>query len=68
MASASADYDPGQAAAAGLGWVDKNHPLYGTKGFVGYDESAAGGAALFEQPPTIIEIVRNRAVAFILVP
>lgn len=26
---------PQEAAAAGLGWVDENHPLYGTAGYVG---------------------------------
>lgn len=31
-----ADMTPGEAASQGLGWVDKNHPLYGTKGYVGY--------------------------------
>lgn len=34
---------PQEAAAAGLGWVDENHPLYGTAGFVG--SQPAGGAA-----------------------
>lgn len=43
-----ADMTPGEAAAAGLGWVDKNHPLYGTAGYVGSQPAggaAAGGAA-----------------------
>lgn len=34
-AAQGADWTPQEAAAAGLGWVDKNHPLYGTPGFVG---------------------------------
>lgn len=29
---------PAEAAAAGVGWVDENHPLYGTKGYAGYKE------------------------------
>lgn len=41
---------PQEAAAAGLGWVDENHPLYGTPGYVGAKPAttpnvASGGAA-----------------------
>jgi hypothetical protein len=32
---------PAEANAAGLAWVDENHPLYGTKGFAGYNGGAA---------------------------
>lgn len=37
------DMTPAQAAAAGLGWVPRDHPLYGTPGFVG--STPAGGGA-----------------------
>ena len=30
------DMTPGEAAAAGIGWVPSGHPLYGTPGYVGY--------------------------------
>ena len=41
-----ADMTPGEAASAGLGWVDKNHPMYGTAGYVGSKPAAgAPGAA-----------------------
>lgn len=33
---------PAEAAAAGLGWVPKGHPLYGTPGFVGSQQGASG--------------------------
>jgi hypothetical protein len=39
---------PAQAAAAGLGWVDKSHHLYGTAGYVGSKPAGtapAGGTA-----------------------
>lgn len=36
--------DPGQAAAAGLGWVPRDHPLYGTPGYVGSTPQSGGGA------------------------
>src|SRR4051812_3050040 len=35
---------PDEAYAQGLGWVPENHPLYGTKGFVGYKAPAAAPA------------------------
>jgi len=34
-AAPAPDMTPQEAQAAGLGWVDRNHPLYGTPGFVG---------------------------------
>jgi hypothetical protein len=39
-----AGMDPGQAAAAGLGWVPPDHPLYGTPGFVGSTPGMGSGA------------------------
>jgi hypothetical protein len=41
-AAAPVDESPAGAAAAGLAWVPKDHPLYGTPGYVG---STAGGQA-----------------------
>lgn len=38
---------PAQAASAGLGWVPKGHPLYGTAGYVG----SSAGSALQQQAP-----------------
>lgn len=35
------DMTPAQAEAAGVGWVPANHSLYGTKGFVGYQDPGA---------------------------
>lgn len=40
-AAASAPMTPAQAAAQGIGWVPQNHQLYGTKGFVGYQDPGA---------------------------
>lgn len=40
--NASVDPTPAEAAAAGLGWVDRNHPLWGTPGFVGSGGSNDG--------------------------
>lgn len=37
---ASGEMSPQEAAAAGLGWVPPNHPLYGTPGFVGSSPAA----------------------------
>lgn len=34
---------PAEAAAQGLGWVDRNHPLYGTPGYVGSKPAAPAG-------------------------
>lgn len=39
-APAGGDMTPQQAAAAGLGWVDKNNPNYGKPGFVGSQPAA----------------------------
>lgn len=41
---------PGEAAAAGLGWVPPDHPLYGTPGFVGPPKAAAPAPAAPQQP------------------
>lgn len=41
-APSTADYTPAQAAAAGLNWVPKDHPSYGTPGFIGYQAQASG--------------------------
>lgn len=52
----AADMTPQQAAAAGLGWVDKNHPLYGTPGYVGSTPATAGaqpGAAPGQPAPAV---------------
>ncbi|HEX6274239.1 MAG TPA: hypothetical protein VFZ53_14460 [Polyangiaceae bacterium] len=48
-AAPAAEMTPQQAAAAGLGWVDKNHPLYGTPGYVGSTPGSGGAGAA---PPT----------------
>lgn len=32
---------PSEAAAKGLGWVPDDHPLYGTKGYAGYQDPAS---------------------------
>lgn len=40
------DLDPAQAAAQGLGWVPKGHPLYGTQGYVGYTGGAGVGMSV----------------------
>jgi hypothetical protein len=37
------DMNPQQAAAAGLGWVDKNNPNYGKAGYVGSAPAAPSG-------------------------
>ncbi len=45
---------PQEATAAGLGWVDPNHPLYGTPGYVGAQTAAPGAVAagpLVPPPP-----------------
>lgn len=45
---------PQQAAAAGLGWVDKNNPNYGKPGFVGSTPASGGqpaGAPAAAPPP-----------------
>ena len=39
------DMTPQQAGAAGLGWVPKDHPLYGTPGYVGSTGAGGGGGA-----------------------
>lgn len=41
----AAPMTPESAGAAGLGWVDANHPLYGTPGYVGSQPAATPGAA-----------------------
>lgn len=48
----TSDYTPAQAAAAGLGWVPKNHPSYGTKGFVGY-KGGDGSDNPIKDPPKL---------------
>lgn len=45
-----AEMTPAEANAAGLNWVDKAHPLYGTKGTVGYQDPAAAPST--STPPT----------------
>jgi hypothetical protein len=49
-AAPPAEMTPAQAAAAGLGWVDKNHPLYGTAGYVGAPAAAAAPGATGSTP------------------
>jgi hypothetical protein len=43
LKAAEPEMDAAAAAAKGLGWVPKDHPLYGTAGYVG--SQPAGGAA-----------------------
>jgi hypothetical protein len=50
-ASGGGEMTPAQAAAAGLGWVDKNHPLYGTPGYAGSAPAGAGVAGPFPATP-----------------
>lgn len=40
----TSNYTPQQAAAAGLGWVDKNNPNYGKPGFIGQANPNASGS------------------------
>jgi hypothetical protein len=40
-----ADMTPGEASAAGLGWVDRNNPNYGKAGFVGSTPTSGGAPA-----------------------
>lgn len=49
---AQGDWTPQEANLAGLGWVDKNHPLYGTAGFVGPRTAAAPAPAPTGGAPT----------------
>lgn len=46
---------PQEANAQGLNWVPEDHPLYGTQGFVGYQQQqpAAGAAANPNAPPSM---------------
>lgn len=37
------EYTPAEASSLGLGWVDTNHPLYGTAGYVGSEGAGTGG-------------------------
>lgn len=43
-APSNSDMTPQEASAAGLGWVDRNHPLWGTPGYVGSGGSSDGTA------------------------
>jgi len=61
----TSDFTPAQAAAAGLGWVDKNNPNFGQPGFIGGKIGGTAAAAPTDagQPKTDLESMLAQLIA-----